>query len=93
MNKYELLLIIDNDASDEVKQSFIDKISSVITSEEGTVDTLEKWGTRKYAYPINFKTEGYYVLIEFTAPATVPAEIERLVRITDEAVRHMMIKK
>jgi small subunit ribosomal protein S6 len=93
MNKYELLLIIDNDASDEVKQSFIDKISSAITSEEGTVDTLEKWGTRKYAYPINFKTEGYYVLIEFTAPATVPAEIERLVRITDEAVRHMMIKK
>ena len=93
MNKYELLLIIDNDASDEVKQSFIDKIGSAITSEEGTVDTLEKWGTRKYAYPINFKTEGYYVLIEFTAPATVPAEIERLVRITDEAVRHMMIKK
>jgi len=93
MNKYELLFILDNDASEETKQSIIDKISTIITSNEGTVDTLDKWGTRKLAYAINFKTEGYYVLVEFTAPAQVPAMIDRQIRITDEAVRCMIIRK
>ena len=93
MNKYELLFILDNDASEETKQSIIDKISTIITSNEGTVDTLDKWGTRKLAYAINFKNEGYYVLVEFTAPAQVPAMIDRQIRITDEAVRCMIIRK
>ncbi len=93
MNKYELLFILDNDASEETKQSIIDKISTIITSNEGTVDTLDKWGTRKLAYTINFKNEGYYVLVEFTAPAQVPAMIDRQIRITDEAVRCMIIRK
>ena len=93
MNKYELLFILDNDASEETKQSIIDKISTIITSNEGTVDTLDKWGTRKLAYIINFKNEGYYVLVEFTAPAQVPAMIDRQIRITDEAVRCMIIRK
>lgn len=93
MNKYELLFILDNDASEETKQSIIDKISTIITSNEGTVDTLDKWGTRKFAYAINFKNEGYYVLVEFTAPAQVPAMIDRQIRITDEAVRCMIIRK
>ena len=93
MNKYELLFILDNDASEETKQSIIDKISTIITSNEGTVDTLDKWGTRKLAYAINFKNEGYYVLVEFTAPTQVPDMIDRQIRITDEAVRCMIIRK
>ena len=93
MNKYELLYIIDNDLSEDEKQAVIDRLSAVVTSAGGEVVSLDKWGTRKYAYDIKFKSEGYYVLMTFTAPATVPAEINRLSRIMDEIVRIMIIKK
>ncbi len=93
MNKYELLFIIDNDVADEAKEAVIDRITKVVTDNGGEVESMDKWGTRKYAYPINFKTEGYYVLVNFSAPTTVPAEIERLVRIMDETVRCMIIRK
>ena len=93
MNKYELLYIIDNDLTDDQKQAVIEKISAIITSNEGSVDKEETWGSRKLAYAINFKTEGYYVLTEFTAPAQVPAMIERQIRIMDETYRCMIIRK
>ena len=93
MNKYELLYIIDNDLSEEAKQAVIDRLSAVVTSAGVEVVSLDKWGTRKYAYTIDFKSEGYYVLMTFTAPATVPAELTRLSRIMDEIVRIMIIRK
>ena len=93
MNKYELLYIIDNDLSEEAKQAVIDRLSAVVTSAGGEAVSLDKWGTRKYAYTIDFKSEGYYVLMTFTAPATVPAELTRLSRIMDEIVRIMIIRK
>ena len=93
MNKYELLYIIDNDLSEEAKQAVIDRLSAVVTSAGGEVVSLDKCGTRKYAYTIDFKSEGYYVLMTFTAPATVPAELTRLSRIMDEIVRIMIIRK
>ena len=93
MNKYELLYIVDNDLTEDQKQAVVDKINAIITSNEGTVDNLDKWGTRKLAYAINFKTEGYYVLVDFTAPAQVPALIERQIRIMDETYRCMIIRK
>lgn len=93
MNKYELLYIVDNDLTEDQKQAVVDKINAIITSNEGSVDNLDKWGTRKLAYAINFKTEGYYVFVEFTAPAQVPALIERQIRIMDETYRCMIIRK
>ena len=56
MNKYQLLFIIDNSIDDEAKDAVIEKFSSLIQELGGTVGMLDKWGTRKYAYPINFKT-------------------------------------
>ena len=93
MNKYEALYIIDKDVTDEGKQAVIDKLSEAVTSKGGEVLNVDKWGIRKYAYPINFKTEGYYVLMNFNAPASVPAELDRLVRIMDETVRIMTVRK
>ena len=93
MNKYELLYIIDNDLTEEQKKAVMEKISAIITSNEGSVDKEDVWGSRKLAYAINFKTEGYYVLVEFTAPAQVPALIERQIRIMDETYRCMIIRK
>ena len=83
MNSYELLYIIDNDLSEEAKEAVIAKISAVVTDNGGTIDGLDKWGTRKLAYAINYKTEGYYVLVE----------LERVMRITDGVIRFMNIAK
>ena len=93
MNKYEALYIIDKDVTDEGKQAVIDKLSEAVTSKGGEVLNVDKWGIRKYAYPIKYKNEGYYVLMNFTAPASVPAELHRLVRIMDETVRIMTVRK
>lgn len=92
MNKYQLLFIIDNSIDDEAKDAVIEKFSSLIQELGGTVGMLDKWGTRKYAYPINFKTEGYYVLMQFEADPTVPAEIDRQMRINDNVVRQLITK-
>ena len=93
MNTYEALYIIDKDVTDEGKQAVIDKLSDVVTSAGGEVLNVDKWGMRNYAYPINFKNEGYYVLMNLNAPAGVPAELDRLVRIMDETVRIMTVRK
>lgn len=93
MNNYELLYIIDNGIEEEVKEAVISKISAIVTDAGGKVDTLDKWGARKLAYPINFKTEGYYVLMNFSSESTVPAEIERVMNITDSVMRSMILLK
>lgn len=92
MNKYELLLIIKNAISDEEKQAVCDKVESIINA-NGAVESTDKWGTRKYAYPIDYTTEGYYVLWTFSAQATVPAELENFVKISENCVRCMIIRK
>ncbi len=91
MNNYELLYIIDNGADEETKEAVIGKISAIVTDAGGKVDTLDKWGAKKLAYPINYKTEGYYVLMNFAANSSVPAEIERVLKITDSVLRSMIL--
>ncbi len=93
MNKYEVLYIIDNDVDDTEKTALVDRFSDLIVKLGGSVDGIDKWGTRKYAYPINDKNEGYYVLMNFTAEPSAPAEIDRQMKITDNIVRQMIIRK
>lgn len=93
MNKYEVLYILKNDVADEVKQAIVDKLSEVVTSSGGTVESVDKWGTKRFAYPIDYQNDGYYVLMNFEANAEVPAELERQIRITDEAIRCMVVRK
>lgn len=93
MNKYELLYIIDNSASDEQKNALVEKFKAFVESKNGTVESIDKWGTRKYAYPINFKNEGYYVLMNFTAPATIVKEMNGVMLVTENIVRQMFVKK
>ncbi len=93
MNMYELLYIIDNSATDEAKEALVAKFSDLITNNGGTVDSVDKWGTKRLAYPINYKNDGYYVLVNFSAEPTLPLEIERVMGITEGVVRYMIIKK
>ena len=93
MNKYEILFIIDNAAADEVKEAVIAKMSELITSNGGSVEKVDKWGAKKLAYPINYKTEGYYVLVNFASEAEFVAELERVYNITDGLLRTIVIRK
>lgn len=93
MNSYELLYILNNELADEAKEQTIEKLNAVVTGNGGAIDGVDKWGTRRLAYPINYKNEGYYVLVNFTAPATLPDELERVMRITDSVIRFMIVKK
>ena len=90
MKSCEVLYIIKANTADDAKEAVIEKFSALVTSLNGTVDTVDKWGMKKFAYPINYMNEGYYVLMAFTAEETVPAEISRQMRITDEVIRHMI---
>ena len=75
MNKYEVLYIIDASADDATKEAQIAKYSDLVTAAGGTVEAVDKWGIKKFAYPMEFKNEGYYVLMTFSAPAELPAEM------------------
>ena len=91
--KYELLYIISQDANDEQKETLINKFSKMIEDRGGNILSLEKLGMKKFAYPINFKNEGYYVLMTFEANSEIVDEINKLMNITEYIVRQMFIKK
>lgn len=91
--KYELLYIISQDANDEQKEALINKFSKMVEDKGGNVLSLEKIGMRKFAYPINFKTEGYYVLTTIETTAEVVSEMTRLMNITEHIVRQMFVRK
>jgi len=93
MKSYEILYIIDATTSDEKREEIIAKVKSIVNDNGGTAQEPEKWGVRKFAYPINYKTEGYYVLMNFEAPETVPQILESQLLILDGVVRQMTVAK
>ena len=93
MNKYEVVYILDTKLDDAQKEALIERFKGVVESANGSVEGVDKWGVKKLAYEINFKSEGFYVLMNFTANAEVPAELERQMRITDGVMRFIVVKK
>ena len=93
MNKYEIMYIISGSADEATRDALTEKFKAYVINAGGTVENIEKWGLKKFAYPINYKNEGYYILMNFSAPAGVPAEMQKLMQITDNLVRNMCISK
>ena len=92
MAKYEMLYLLNNDSTEEVKAAEIAKYEDIVKAMGGTVVSTDKWGTKKTAYPINFKNEAYYVLMTFEADAKALEELERVAGIDSEVVRRMITK-
>ena len=92
MAKYEMLYLINNDLTDEAKDAKIAKYEEVVKAMGGSVETTEKWGTKKTAYPINFKNEAYYVLMTFEANGKVVEELKRVAGIDADVVRRLITK-
>ena len=93
MKAYELLYFVDPAANDETRAGVSARIDVAITSEGGTVDSVENWGKRKLAYEIDGLAEGDYTLINFHADPTQIAELDRVLRINDAVKRHMITRR
>ena len=93
MTKYEMLYILDASLTDEAKEAIIVKFEDLVKSNGGVVEKTDRWGVKKLQYPINYKSEGYYVLMTFEAETTLVQEIKRIAGITDGVIRRLITKR
>lgn len=91
-NKYETIFVIDSALSEEEITSLQDKFTSLIAS-AGEIENVDVWGKRRLAYPINYKTEGYYVLVNFKSEPDFPKELERVYGITEGIIRTIVVRR
>lgn len=92
MRAYELMVILDGDSSDEVVDEILGRVGDGVSAAGGEVATTDKWGKRRFAYPINHKTEGHYVVLEIVTAGGDLAPVERALRLADPVVRHKLIR-
>ncbi|MEG1550089.1 MAG: 30S ribosomal protein S6 [Ruthenibacterium sp.] len=92
MAKYETMLITTATLDEETATTLVAKFKSLIEA-NGTIDSVDDWGKRRLAYPINDETDGVYTLINFTSNTDFPAELDRVYKITDGVLRSMIIAK
>ncbi len=89
--KYELIYIMNPAIGDEAVQATTEKIQALVES-SATVDKIDVWGRRRLAYEINDQKEGFYVLIDFSAEAEFPKELERVLKITEGVLRYLVVR-
>ena len=89
--KYELIYIMNPAIGDEAIQATTEKIQALVES-SSTVDKIDVWGRRRLAYEINDQKEGFYVLIDFSAEAEFPKELERVLKITEGVLRYLVVR-
>ena len=87
--KYEVLYVLNPNLNEEETQAVVEKFKTLI-EQNGTIDEIEEWGKRKLAYEINYLSEGYYVLVKFTSGPEFPAELDRILGITDGVIRSLV---
>lgn len=93
MNKYELLLILSASKEEGDRDALVEKVSKLLEAKGAKIESVDKWGNKKLAYPINYKDNGYYVIMNLEAEAKVPAEVQAQLNITTDVVRAMFVKK
>ena len=89
MNSYEMITILNSNVTDETKDAFVAKVNELIGSET----KVEDWGRKKLAYEINKQKEGYYLMFTYSSNPANIKEIERVLRLNDSVLKHMVIKK
>ena len=90
--KYEMLYLIDSAVAEEARDGLIAKFEDVVKNLGGTVLSTDKWGMKKLAYPINYKSDAFYVLMTFEAEGSAVKELDRVAGITDGVIRRMITK-
>jgi len=92
VKKYETVVILDSTLESEEAETEIKKLSTIIEDGKGKVLDIDKWGVKKLAYPINHQENGNYVVIYFEGDSAITSEIDRLNKINDKILRHIIVK-
>ena len=93
MNKYELAVVVSAKVEDDVRAGVIEKVKELIARFGGNVTDVDEWGKKRLAYEVQKMREGFYYFIQFESDATCPAEVEKHVRIMDNVLRYLIVKK
>lgn len=92
LRNYEIVLVFSLANGEENVEKLKEKFTELI-SKNGTLGEVEEWGKRKLAYPINYENEGYYIVVNFACEETFPAELDRVINITDGVLRSLIVAK
>lgn len=91
MRNYEIMYILNSSLEEAARQQAIDSLHAIITNEGGTIDKVDEWGMKEFAYEIEGMTKGYYMVITVTAKPETVAEFDRICRINANVVRHISV--
>ena len=92
LKNYEIVLVFSLSKGDEAVEALKTKFTEMI-AQNGTLGEVEDWGKRKLAYPINYETEGYYTIVQFSCDENFPAELDRVINITEGVLRSLIVAK
>ena len=92
MRYFETLLLLSPELSNEERDTITDTFSSLILKEGGEIKETDKWGMKTLMYPVHKQTRGYYVRLEYKAPAHTIAELERIIRITEGVYKFLTVR-
>lgn len=92
MRPYEVVLILDSAAAEEDVDNVVTRIKGVLPEGKGKVGQIEKWGRRRFAYEMKHRWDGFYALVELTAEPEVVAELDRMLLLSDDIVRHKVVR-
>ena len=93
MREYEVMVIFDPDAESSAVDAVVARVTDLLTGSGGEVQGTDAWGKRRLAYEIDHKTEGVYTLISFKSEPGILTELERVLSLTDEVIRHKVVRK
>lgn len=93
MNKYELAVVVSAKIEDDARAEVVDKCKALIERFGGQITNVDDWGKKKLAYEIDKMNEAFYYFIQFDAESTVPAELESRVRILDNVIRYLCVRR
>lgn len=93
MKAYELMLILRPNLEDEARDATLEKVRGLITADGGSVDSEESWGKRRLAHVIDHTEEGDYQVVQFHANTATVAELDRVLHITDQVLRFMIVRR
>lgn len=91
MRSYELMMVVRPDLEEEATKAVVERAKGIITTGGGVVEKEDLWGKRRLAYEIRNFRDGYYAVLNFRAGTEVPKELDRVLRITDEVIRHIIV--
>ncbi len=91
MRVYETIFVLDPSLDDRSIQKEIEKVEELITSHQGKIIRTEKWGLKKFAYPIQKKLQGYYTLIYFEGAGDLPSMLERSYKLNESCLRYLTV--